>query len=458
MGTKVPIIQYTDDTMIFSAPGMDSIKGFRFILRCFGLLSGLHINFAKSLLIPINIGTTEASTLAGVLGCTVQCLPTRHLGLPLVRNKIKIADWSPLIERMERRLEGWKGRLLSMGGRITLLQAVLSSMPIFFLSMFRLPVVVEKRLETIRRRFLWCGANSEVKKPYLVKWDLVCLPKMRGGLGVRKLKEFNLALISKWVWQWMVNQGAMWVRLLKERYSSAADSHLPWMSRRSSTLCKGWFTGMEQFANACKWIAGDGKSILFWSDIWNGEESLRTRFSLVFHISNCPEGRASSFWETNGHAGGWRLQLFRPPSRSEAAQAELLTCALQGCPLVLDRPDKVWWGRSPNEGYSVRNGYLWWRRPTIHNPTMVEYRWVIWGSVAPLKVKAFIWLVCHGRVLIKAYYLKWCPNLNTTCVLCDGAEETTDHLFHGCPVARWLWERLGMLCTYQLDWPSMGEF
>ncbi|KAK1312890.1 hypothetical protein QJS10_CPA07g01220 [Acorus calamus] len=216
--------------------------------------------------------------------------------------------------------------------------------------------------------------------------------------------------------------------------------------------------GMERFASACKWIAGDGNSILFWSDIWNGEESLRTHFPLVFHISNCPEGRASSFWETNGQAGGWHLQLFRPPSGSEASQAELLTRALQGRPLVLYRTDKVWWGRSPDEGYSVRNGYLWWRRPAIHNPAMVEYRRAIWGSVVPLKVKAFIWLVCHGRVLTKTYCLKWCPNLNTTCVLCEGAEETTDHLFRGCPVARWVWGRLGMLCTYQSEWPSMGEF
>ncbi|KAK1293345.1 hypothetical protein QJS10_CPB17g00622 [Acorus calamus] len=100
----------------------------------------------------------------------------------------------------------------------------------------------------------------------------------------------NLALLTKWVWQWMDNPETLWVRLFRERYPLAAGSHLPWLSRRSSGLCKGWFTGMEQFVHAWTWTAGDGGSIRFWSDRWCGEESLMSRFPSMYHIATNQEG------------------------------------------------------------------------------------------------------------------------------------------------------------------------
>ncbi|KAK1291957.1 hypothetical protein QJS10_CPB17g01537 [Acorus calamus] len=80
--TKIHIAQYTDDTMLFGSPTAPEMEGYRFIIECFGLLSGLHINYSKSALVPINIDTEAASQLAEVTGCTVEHLPIRHLRLP----------------------------------------------------------------------------------------------------------------------------------------------------------------------------------------------------------------------------------------------------------------------------------------------------------------------------------------------------------------------------------------
>lgn len=41
----------------------------------------------------------------------------------------------------------------------------------------------------------------EQKKIMWVKWDTVCLPKEKGGLGIRDIKNFNLALLGKWRWE-----------------------------------------------------------------------------------------------------------------------------------------------------------------------------------------------------------------------------------------------------------------
>lgn len=58
------------------------------------------------------------------------------------------------------------------------------------MSLFPLPVKVEKRIDALRRNFIWQG-NREKKSYHLVKWSTVITPKKRGSLGVRNLKMHN---------------------------------------------------------------------------------------------------------------------------------------------------------------------------------------------------------------------------------------------------------------------------
>ena len=56
--------------------------------------------------------------------------------------------------------------------------------------------MVCKRLEKIRRDFLWGGGNLD-HKPHLVKWATVCTDKKFGGLGFRGLYKLNKALLRE---------------------------------------------------------------------------------------------------------------------------------------------------------------------------------------------------------------------------------------------------------------------
>lgn len=62
------------------------------------------------------------------------------------------------------------------------------------------------------------GGGEDVRKIAWVDWDIVCLPKEEGGLRVRRLKEFNVALLRKWCWQMLVDKEVLWYRVLKARY------------------------------------------------------------------------------------------------------------------------------------------------------------------------------------------------------------------------------------------------
>ena len=98
---------------------------------------------------------------------------------------------------MRKNLARWKSQYISKGGRITLIWSILASMPIYYMSMLSMPRKVRLRLERIQRDFLWGGGALE-RKPHLVRWDLVCLEKCNGGLGVKSLSILNKALLCKW--------------------------------------------------------------------------------------------------------------------------------------------------------------------------------------------------------------------------------------------------------------------
>ena len=119
----------------------------------------------------------------------------KYLGLPLGAKFKDKSIWNPILEKMERRLEGWKRLYLSKGGRVTLIKSTLSNLLTYFLSLFPIPVSVANRIERIQWNFLW-GSLGDDRKIHLVKWASVCAPISSGGLGIRKLSVFNQALLG----------------------------------------------------------------------------------------------------------------------------------------------------------------------------------------------------------------------------------------------------------------------
>ena len=184
---------YADDTILFYEAKSEQLMCLRWTLMWFEAFSGLKINLNKCVIIPLG-RVDNVEVLASELGCGVASLPTTYLGLPLGAPHRAMGVWDSIEERFRRRLSSWTRQYISKGGRLTLIRSTLSSLPIYFLSLFRMPKLVCSRLEKIQRDFLWGGGNLE-RKAHLVNWKTVCLEKSRGGIGVRSLSKMNKALL-----------------------------------------------------------------------------------------------------------------------------------------------------------------------------------------------------------------------------------------------------------------------
>lgn len=99
-----------------------------------------------------------------------------------------------VVEKIEQRLASWKRLYLLQGGRITLIKSTLPNLPMYFLSMFPIPVSVVIHIEKLHHDFLWNGTENEYKF-HLIKWDNVCSLISFGGWELENWKlsiEFYL--------------------------------------------------------------------------------------------------------------------------------------------------------------------------------------------------------------------------------------------------------------------------
>ena len=105
----------------------------------------------------INVDDDLLHNLAALSGCEVGFLQIKHLGLPLGGNPRKVDFWEPVVNKVAKRLASWKKAFLSGSGRLTLIQSVLFSLPIYYLSVFRVLVGVINSIEKMMRDFFWEG-------------------------------------------------------------------------------------------------------------------------------------------------------------------------------------------------------------------------------------------------------------------------------------------------------------
>jgi hypothetical protein len=437
-----PIIQYADDTLLILPAQLEEIKVVKDTLIKFSKSTGLKINFNKSQMLPINVEKDLINQLAEEFGCQVGAMPFTYLGLPLGTTRPTIAELSPLVCRLERKLSA-SSSFLSQGARLQLIHSALASMPLHFLCTLSLPPGLTKQFDRILRQCLWRDKFDEPKQS-LAAWDMVCLPKSAGGLGVVNFQKQNAALLIKFLDKFYNNVEVPWVKLIWHAYYQDKVPH-------DEKLCGSfwWRDVMKQvdnFRGVAQVTLGKGTSFLFWFDNWAANSSsipLRIRFPRLFSYVLEENWSAQRVYASNDLA-----ELFHRPISAQAFQElEQLKLLMERHPLS-DQEDSwtyVWGGK-----YSAAKFYA-----EIHKHIQVPgvYKW-LWKSCCTLKTKVFAWLVLRDRINTRDMLVRrhWKVTDDLHCELCPGRiYEDRVHLLFECPFSRRIWNYL------QIDWSSDSD-
>ena len=147
-------LQYADDTILFSENDLDKARHFKWLLACFKNLYGMKINYEKSDVMAIGL-SEECKQYTRHFYCKLGTFPFKYMGIPLHYAKLRRKDIQSVIDKIVKRIAGWKGKLLSYGGRLTLLKACLSSIPVYTMYVIKFPKWALQATNSQMPHFFW---------------------------------------------------------------------------------------------------------------------------------------------------------------------------------------------------------------------------------------------------------------------------------------------------------------
>jgi hypothetical protein len=173
-------LQYTDDTLLFSSGNLKAIRKLKCVLMLFENVSGMKINFHKSKFVPMNLDDSHIHEIAHILNCPVGNLPMQYLGIPLHFEKLKIEDLQSVVNKMLKKVVGWRGKLLDYSSRVVLIKSCMASIAIYLLSFIKFSKWAFKLIESQMSHCLW-NNTEDAHKYHLAGWKHVAMKKEYGG-------------------------------------------------------------------------------------------------------------------------------------------------------------------------------------------------------------------------------------------------------------------------------------
>jgi hypothetical protein len=191
---------YADDVMIFTNPVKEDVSCIMRMMKAFGDTTGLEINVCKSSVTTIRCSSLNMDEVLADFSGQRASFPIQYLGLPLTLRRTRLVHLQYIQDKAKAKLAGWQGKLVNVAGRRELVRSVLSSMPVYLLTVIKVPKKFIKELDKLRRRFLWAGDGDLTGGKCKVAWPKVCTPQPYGGLGIKHLDHFSQLLRLRWLW------------------------------------------------------------------------------------------------------------------------------------------------------------------------------------------------------------------------------------------------------------------
>ncbi|XP_043717833.1 uncharacterized protein LOC122665760 [Telopea speciosissima] len=417
--------------------GVRKVKNF---LDCYQDYSGQKINLEKSKVFVGEMSVLRKRKVKEVLQIPECVFPTRYLGVDLFKRRVKKDFILPLVDKFKARLAGWKGRLLSMAGRVELVRSVMCSIPVHNFSVYLWPTSIMELMERWIRNFIWCGDASS-SKAITVRWSKLCRPKSEGGLGVRRLKELNLALLAKLAW-FIKCDSSRFVDFLRGRLLTANGSLKKGVkSSILPSIRRVWeMVGVNE-----RWIIGNGKKINFWFDRWvNGQRVYDVIAPYVTNPRSLKDKVADYIDE-----GEWSFPVLRSPELQVVCN-QIMQIKLP----TTEHEDTRVWALTESGLFSVKSA---WEGMRSYAPQQGWAR-LVWQKGLVPRASVFGWRLTHRSLPTDENVTKRAAHGASCYDLCCRCLELSQHIFIECEFAASVWA--ATLSMFELSWtgfPSIEE-
>ena len=311
-----------------------------------------------------------------------------------------------------------------------------------------MPKIVAAKIVKLQRRFFWGGLNGESKCCPSVKWADIELPKELGGLGVGNIMHKNLILLFKWWWRFSESDNTLWKRIIKSVHDINGEMASRDTFRNARTgLWSNFLTNDPDTVKLRSIIeegmtirVGNGKSILFWHDIWCRAGVLKHVFPRLFRISIQQHCQVSHMGEWVGSSWVWHLEWRRPLYDWETEEVRALQLIIEHNGPKQDTENGLMWRNAELTSYPTKaisaifNASLGSSMPK----SLVS---VVWQKLIPPRAQLTVWLAYKeklktGDLLVEKGIIS--PQ-NAGCPFCRTELETNTHILFTCRFAWNTW-------------------
>nr|GEX65987.1 RNA-directed DNA polymerase, eukaryota, reverse transcriptase zinc-binding domain protein [Tanacetum cinerariifolium] len=314
-----------------------------------------------------------------------------------------------VIEIVKERLSKWKMKALSIGGIFTLLKSVLGSIPIFYMSIYKAAIRVIQELETIRR--------------------------------VASLYALNRALILKWAWRFITDQGSLWTRVIKAIHGENGKLDNDTHSRYNSS----WLSIVKEirvlkdqgvdFDEFIKLKIGDGKNTRFWTDRWCDLGIFKDLFPRIYALETNKAASLHDKLETPTLESSFRRKDRGGIELTQLNAAEAAASTIN----LVPQADRHCWILTSGGEFSVAS----LRQKIDHKRAPIASSKTRWVKYVPIKANILAWKIKNNAMATRFNISQRGIEIDSiSCPICGTRAETVAHLFFSCDLANHMFKNI----------------
>ncbi|CAN1846005.1 LINE-1 retrotransposable element ORF2 protein [Linum perenne] len=267
---------FADDSFFFFRAEIEEARRVKRIFQTYGQASGQLINFAKSgIFFSKSTHVMLQDGVKAILGVSEPFDRGKYLGMPSFVGRRKKDTFMFIKERIWERIQKWKGRMLSKGGKEVLVKSVLQAIPIYSMNVFMLPVTLVTEIERLINSFWWGDNTNGERGIAWMRWERLCVKKTDGGMGFKDLHAFNMAMVGKQGWKLMMDPDALVTKIFKAKYFPKEDFLSATLKSNPSFAWHSILSTQSLLHRGYRWRVGNGQRINVWSDPWLKENNRR---------------------------------------------------------------------------------------------------------------------------------------------------------------------------------------